>query len=447
MSNNSKRRGCSGTIFLLLAVFFVSTVFVDLDASDINKTYSTTQGSSFSSIIFSTLPTKAETTDGSLSSVNFNTTSTSATSTTSNFTSTGTTQSVTLNLNNADNNNIRYTEADRLYNQLNKKQQEVYNELLEGVSDGKNDFKFSDIDVLEFDHAFYAFLFEHPEFFWINLGYNYGKDFDGNLTIKLNNYSFWTYSNDRDGYIDRLNEKVDEIIRGAAHCTEDYDKVKYVHDYLVNNVAYDYDALDEIDKTVRSASTEQTLSLYGALVNGKCVCGGYSEAFYYLTRALGVNSFYVQGQVGTGYHAWNYLEMDGKYYYMDVTWDDPDNKDYPKGINYLYFCLTDEELFADHDPDDNYPVPPCEGEMYNYYRFNRFYLNEYDFEAVRNIFNDQKGQQFVTVRFTNQPAYKQALDDLMAKGNINNIELIKEINGDFVYYQHDKQCVITLCIK
>ncbi len=435
MSKNNKRRGCSGTIFLLLLVLFVSTLFVDLDADDINKgSYSTTRDTSSFNVTFSTT-TEPETTDGSLSSVIFQTTTTKAT------------QSTTVNLVNNNTNNIRYTDADRLYNQLDNKQKEVYDELMQGVSDGELNFEFSDMNYTEFRYAYNAFLYEHPEFFWLELNPDMSMDFSGNLNVKLKTYSYWTYTNDRDGYIDRLNKKVDEIIRGASHCVTDYDKVKYVHDYLVNNITYDKAALAELEKSMKGTGTEMALSMYGALVNGKCVCGGYSESFYYLTRALGINTFYIQGYAGEEYHAWNYLEIDGEYYYMDVTWDDFDNEEYTKGIDYSYFCVTDDEFFKDHTPDKDYPAPDCNGEKYNYHRYNGYYFTEYDFNAVKNALNDQKGQQFVSIRFSNQKAYKQALRSLVDNGEMYNIDLIKDNGNKYVYYHLDDKYVLIVCLK
>ncbi len=447
MSNNNKRRGCSGTIFLLLLVLFVSTLFVDLDAEDINKgPYSTTNNQGSFSVSFTQLTSEPQTTDASLPSMNFQTGSTTKpTQSTVSFT-----QSTTVN--NLVNNSpgkfkVRYTDSDRIYNMLDDKQKQVYNELAKGLADGELNFSFEGISRDDFLYTYYGFLHEHPEFFWLDSKSITNSDLSGNLNVKLSTYSYWTYSNDREGYIDRLNKKVDEIIRGASHCVTDYDKIKYVHDYLVTNIVYDKAALPEINKTERSVSTEQTLSLYGALINGKCVCGGYSESFYYLTRALGVNTFYIQGYGVKEYHAWNYIEIDGQYYYMDVTWDDFDSTDYPKGIDYSYFCVNQQELFRDHTPDEDYPAPDCNGDKYNYHRLNGYYFTEYDFESVRNAFNDQKGQQFASIRFSNKKAYDTALKDLMDNNSVYDIELVKNNKGSLSYYHLDEKYVIILCIK
>ena len=64
-------------------------------------------------------------------------------------------------------------------------------------------------------------------------------------------------------------------------------------------------------------------SMPGAFLKGQVVCGGYSKGFEYLSMRAGVPSAYILGYPGGGYHAWNAVKMeDGKWYYIDTTWDD-----------------------------------------------------------------------------------------------------------------------------
>ena len=57
----------------------------------------------------------------------------------------------------------------------------------------------------------------------------------------------------------------------------------------------------------------------GAFNTHKAICGGYSKGWMYLMHRLGINCIWVEGQSG-GYHAWNYLEIEGRWYIMDTTW-------------------------------------------------------------------------------------------------------------------------------
>ena len=97
-------------------------------------------------------------------------------------------------------------------------------------------------------------------------------------------------------------------------CTTQYDKVLTIHDHLVSNISY--------------VDGKNAHNIYGALVEGKCVCEGYARSFQYICSLHGIDVICVSGDGDNGTnkeaHMWNMVKMnDGKWYYMDVTWDDP----------------------------------------------------------------------------------------------------------------------------
>ena len=122
----------------------------------------------------------------------------------------------------------------------------------------------------------------------------------------------------------------------------DWYKVLLIHDYIVENCTYDEDAED--------SGTYTTANLaYGCLVEGTAVCEGYAETANLLFKAAGLNSYYVEGAGESADHAWNCVEIDGDYYWVDVTWDDPvPAEGEEEGLYHTYFNLTDSELNTDH---------------------------------------------------------------------------------------------------
>ena len=127
-----------------------------------------------------------------------------------------------------------------------------------------------------------------------------------------------------------LDAKVKEII-GSLQLEDksDYEKLAAIHDYICDNVEYDSDDGSNLTRTA-----------YDALVNGRAVCQGYSNALYRLLLEAGVDNRIVFGngveENGvTMPHTWNLVGLYGDYYYVDVTWDDSTNsRDYfvrPKG--------------------------------------------------------------------------------------------------------------------
>ena len=107
----------------------------------------------------------------------------------------------------------------------------------------------------------------------------------------------------------------------------DFDKALVLHDALILNSHY-----------LLQGET------YDLLVNGRGKCYGYSEAYAYLLAQVGVNSEIVESE--EMFHQWNKVEIDGVYYNVDVTHDDP-LPDKPGMAEHTYFLLSDAAIQAD----------------------------------------------------------------------------------------------------
>lgn len=121
----------------------------------------------------------------------------------------------------------------------------------------------------------------------------------------------------------------------------DYDKVKAVHDYIAANTVYNFKGLNS------NTLVEDDFNIYGTLVKGVAVCDGYARTASYLLDKLGIDNQYVLGNANGGLHAWNKVKIDGKWYNMDITWDDPSHSKNGK-YRYTYFLLSDSVMFKDH---------------------------------------------------------------------------------------------------
>ncbi len=130
-----------------------------------------------------------------------------------------------------------------------------------------------------------------------------------------------------------------------------YSDIKMIHDYLINNLEYD-----------TTISKPNIYNIYGALVNKQCVCEGYAEAFKYLLDQIGIQNVLIMGQ-GTNSkgniesHAWNYVQIDSKWYAVDVTWDDPvvvGNGYVSNSMKYQYFLKGEFDISKDHTPSTRF---------------------------------------------------------------------------------------------
>lgn len=145
-----------------------------------------------------------------------------------------------------------------------------------------------------------------------------------------------------------------EIYDIAAQITNDNmstrEKVKAVHDWLCIHVAYDYD--NYLNGTIPRSS----YSIAGPIYYGKSVCQGYADTFQAFMEVLGIESEVISGTATnssghTGGHAWNKVKVDGTWYWIDVTWDDP-TPDRPGIVyRYNYFLISEEQMNRNHTPE------------------------------------------------------------------------------------------------
>lgn len=132
----------------------------------------------------------------------------------------------------------------------------------------------------------------------------------------------------------------------------DYEIMKKIHDFICNKTTYDYDAMES------PYSHTYAFTAYGALIKGKCVCQGYAVAFYRICKELGYKVRFVSSDPVEGCHAWNIIQLDNKYYFVDCTWDDQirDEKDNEPlqeifNNNSYYYFLVDYDTLRSQDYD------------------------------------------------------------------------------------------------
>lgn len=148
-----------------------------------------------------------------------------------------------------------------------------------------------------------------------------------------------------------------EIMSNITSDMDDYDKLKYFHDYLVLNCEND-------------TESPYSETIYGALVQKKALCEGYAKAFSYLCNLAGIENTIVTGKTKVA-HMWNMVKLGGNWYHVDVTWDNPDDAlhaEYPDVILYQYFMVTDSVIENNHTIW-TYPAPPpkANGRNENYF--------------------------------------------------------------------------------
>ena len=176
-------------------------------------------------------------------------------------------------------------------------------------------------------------------------------------------YVYFTYHYDSEEYVAMYEkcvaaaEKMIGDLKGNK-AVNDVTKALLVHDRLIVNCEYDYKGV------TTNTLTDESQSMYGALVNGVATCQGYSQAYMYLLGELGIDSYVCSSEDMD--HDWNIVIINGKKYHVDVTFDDP-VQDVTGRVYHNYFLLSTAALKkGDHNFTD-YDSSPKDTAYDNYY--------------------------------------------------------------------------------
>lgn len=277
--------------------------------------------------------------------------------------------------------NIEYSNSSNInkyfYNQLDNNSKIIYNALeknkenmktgtfeinlgtefskLLSTDDGQNTLKSC------YQTAVEAYTYDNPEIFYIDFQKLY-LNIETTTRGYNKTYKVLINSGNNETYLlnDFTKEKVDSTIIEIEKVKEyfvqnknqnTYQNIKNIHDYLVETIDYD-----------QTISRQNTYNLYGALVEKNCVCEGYAKAFKYLADALNIPAVIVSGtgtnsEGNTENHAWNYVQINEKWYAVDCTWDDPiliGGAILTNSTKYKYFLKGSNEFDKSHTPNGQF---------------------------------------------------------------------------------------------
>ena len=96
----------------------------------------------------------------------------------------------------------------------------------------------------------------------------------------------------------------------------DFEKAMFLYNALVVDMEY----AEDYEKIQSAGTTERSLN---GILYGKLVCAGFAQVYKEMLDRVGIKNYY-QNQKDV--HAFNVIEVDGKKYGVDVTWDNNDKK-------------------------------------------------------------------------------------------------------------------------
>ena len=236
--------------------------------------------------------------------------------------------------------------------------------LKEALMNGQQYIDLQEMQISQQEYSLYEILYFSPYFsnginisFWYSGSYYTRAQIENSMTVE-----------ETRNYFSQVDQKVAAILSQVSDEMSDAEKMLAVHDYFVYEYAYDYD--DYLAGTVPADSYRSG----GLFINGVGVCQAYAYGYQYILCKLGLEC-YVTSSSGMD-HAWNIVELDGEYYHVDCTWDDPMEDNW--GVVYHDdFLLSDEAAInGGHEGWDLSSTISCTDKKYE---------NEYWTQATSSV--------------------------------------------------------------
>lgn len=302
---------------------------------------------------------------------------------------------------------------------LNSDEQRGYREMLSGIRERKEEFYVTISDDNEVDRAYHALLKDHPELYWVhNRQQVYKTTYDGSdYCVFSPGYSYTEEEMTQiDQSIENAWQEVNSLIPEGA---DTYEIIKTVYTYLIDSTEY--------------MTSDDDQNIAGIFWKKNAVCAGYAGATQYLLERLGITCIYVDGDTADSSegHAWNIVEIDGDYYYVDTT-----NGDQPQFLEgdavqmaehkttiYDYLCPFPDEYEITYVPAEEFAVPDCTARDKNFYVLNQGCFENYDYQTIYEYCEMRLnyGAAVVRFKFSSQEAFDLAYEEWIRENKVQDV--------------------------
>ncbi len=330
------------------------------------------------------------------------------------------------------------------YEELNENEKKIYNIILPELYKSAEKIEIPPLsEGDDLNKIFRAISYDNPDLF--NIALNCKVYASGQKTYFVADYAM--NSEKYQSQVKEARNIAQVIIDEANAFVSDYDKEKYVHDYIINHASY-----------VESKDSENANNMYGCLVEGKASCEGYSRTFQYILSNLNIDNRLITGEAasdGVNFipHMWNFVIIDGKDYFTDITWNDPAGES--DIIRHTYFNVTTADILLKHKNIEQV-VPLVTDNEHNYFIKKDCYSevgsgNMFETTVSNAVFtamyNNEKG---IELRFPDAAVLAQAKNSLFNEGIIYNVYtqagIIAEGDEDAQVYYVDDTTMNTICL-
>lgn len=255
--------------------------------------------------------------------------------------------------------------------------------------------------------------------------------YPGSGIIRSVNVSYYVDTKaEADAMVAELRSKVNSVLSNLRSSWSDYQKIQYLHDWLVLNSTPDEESIGGPHAT----------NAYGAIVEGEPTCLGYAKGMFYLLSKAGYDTTFGVGVGNEAKHIWVKIKLGSGWYNIDATWDDPltPTADDPDLVYYDYFLVTDE--FMERSYAQIYDMrffnePSANSLTYNWHNVNDYYatsMSEAE-DIIRQATEDAVSgggrYEYVRIKFSSADLYNE-FSSKYTRNNYNS-EILSDISSSY----------------
>ncbi|MBR3810351.1 MAG: hypothetical protein IKK46_08640 [Clostridia bacterium] len=328
------------------------------------------------------------------------------------------------------------------YNELNQNERNIYNVILQNIYSMPEKIEVPALEDGDLLKIFEAISYDNPDLFCLGLTSTLQRE--GQKIYFVPDY-IMTYEDYSMKLSNAKNIAMTIAQQASAYPTQ-YEQELFVHDYIINHCNYSSDT-----------SNPNVNNMYGCLVEGYASCEGYSRAFQYILSQLNIDNRIVTGEAsddGITYigHMWNFVVIDGKGYFVDITWDDPSSTN--SVLQHTYFNVTTEQILLRHT-NIKQPIPICTDTESNYFNKEGAVLTKTNSESLKDsletiiLKSKFRGYTSAEIKFDSPDALSWAIDEFFNKGVVyRSYEITGVLNNaeeQKVYYSVNEE-LYTICM-
>lgn len=328
------------------------------------------------------------------------------------------------------------------YNELNQNERNIYNVIMQSIYSMPEKIEVPPLEDGDLLKIFEAISYDNPDLFCLGLTSTLQRE--GQKIFFVPDY-IMTYEEYSMKLSNAKNIALTIAQQAKAYPTQ-YEQELFVHDYIINHCTYNNDT-----------SNPNVNNMYGCLVEGSASCEGYSRAFQYILSSLNIDNRLVTGEAsddGITYigHMWNFVVIDGKGYFVDVTWDDPGSEN--SVLHHTYFNVTTEQILLRHT-NIKQPIPLCTDTESNFFYKEGAVLTRSNSEALKDsletiiLTSKFKGYNCAEIKFDSADTLSWAIDEFFNKGVVyRSYQITGLLNNEpntQVYYSVNEE-LYTICM-